>query len=134
MPAGEGLDARETTAALRLRSPDRLREGFERLVGAEARAKGWDPRDTMISLAAFVDCARRLGVDAAPLLGPIAATGPAWFRETFDGFVRRTDYVLLDFGWRVVETPGGRAYRFAWPPDPVARPPGTPPDASPDGA
>jgi hypothetical protein len=121
---GEGLDARETTTALRARSPERLREGFGRLVAAEARAKGWDPRDTMISLAPFLDCARRLGVDPAATLGPIAAGGPEWFRATFDAFVRRTDVTLAAFGWSLVETPDGPAYRFAWPADPPARPPG----------
>lgn len=125
MAQGEGLDARETTAALRLGSAPRLREGFERLVEAEARARGWDSRDTMISLAPFLDCARRLGVDPAAELGPIAATGPEWFRETFEGFVHRAEIDLRDFGWSIRQTPDGPAYRFAWPPDPPARAPGT---------
>jgi hypothetical protein len=124
MGQGGGLDEREATAALRSRSPERLRQGFERLVAAEAAARGWDPRDTMISLAAFVDCARRLGADPVALLGPAAATGPDWFRETFEAFVRRENLVLRDFGWSIRETADGPAYRFAWPPDPPARPPG----------
>ena len=115
MTGGPGLDAREATAALRERSVDRLRLGFERLVEAEATAKGWDPRDTMISLTPFLDCARRLGADPAALLGPSAATGPDWFRETFDAFVARSDVTLAAFGWSIHETPDGPAYRFAWP-------------------
>jgi hypothetical protein len=35
--------------------------------------------------------------------------------DTFDGFVRRSDVTLAAFGWSVVETPDGPAYRFAWP-------------------
>jgi hypothetical protein len=112
---GGGLDERETTAALRSGSAERLRQGFERLVAAEAVAKGWDPRDTMISLAVFVDCARRLGADPAALFGPVAATGPAWFQDTFRGFIRREELRLGDFGWSLIETPDGPAYRFGPP-------------------
>ena len=72
MPQGIGLDAREATAALRERTQDRLELGFGRLVESEARASGWDPRDTMISLTPFLDCARRLGLDPGVVLGPIA--------------------------------------------------------------
>ena len=132
MSDGEGLDARETTAALRLRSPGRLQEGFARLVAAEARAKGWDPRDTMISLAPLLDCARRLDQDPAALLGPIAGTGPDWFAAAFDAFVRRNDVGLPDFGWSLVDTPDGPAYRFAWPgwTQPARERPGQAPDQS----
>jgi hypothetical protein len=137
MSGGDGLDAREATAALRQRSSKRLREGFERLMRAEAMSKGWDPRDTMISLTPFIDCARRLDVDPAVALGPLAASGPAWFRETFDAFVQRTDVTLAAFGWSLVHTADGPAYRFAWPPDPPARtprPPELPPgDRAPPG-
>jgi hypothetical protein len=115
MPQGIGLDARESTAALRARSRDRLETGFRRLVDAEAHAKGWDPRDTMISLTPFLDCARRLGLDAVDVLGPIAASGPDWFADTFAAFARRTDVTLDAFGWSLVDTPEGPLYRFAWP-------------------
>jgi hypothetical protein len=53
-------------------------------------------------------------------LGPIARTGAAWYRETFDGFVVRSDVALEAFGWRIVDTPDGPAYRFSWPPDPAS--------------
>jgi hypothetical protein len=115
MPPGIGIDAREATAALRARTRDRLELGFSRLVEAEAKAKGWDPRDTMISLTPFLDCARRLGLDPVDVLGPVAATGPDWFVDTFEAFARRTDVTLTAFGWSLVETPDGPAYRFAWP-------------------
>ena len=113
MPHGIGIDAREWTAALRARSEERLVGGFGRLVEAEARARGWDPRDTMISLTPFLDCARRLGLDPAAVLGPVAATGPAWFAGTFDAFVRRPDVTLAAYGWSLVEMPYGPAYRPA---------------------
>lgn len=114
MVSGIGLDAHESTAALRAGSLERLQAGFGLIVVAEAEAQGWDPRDTMISLMPFVDCARRLGHDPSTVLGPIARTGPEWFRETFDAFVRRTDITLAAFGWRLLETAEGPAYRFDW--------------------
>jgi hypothetical protein len=115
MPQGIGLDAREATAALRARSRERLELGFRRLVEAESRARGWDPRDAMISLAPFLDCARRMDLDAVEVLGPIASGGPDWYVEIFDAFARRSDVTLAAFGWSLVTTPEGPAYHFAWP-------------------
>jgi hypothetical protein len=111
----EGLVQREASAALRDGSLERLQQGFSRLVDAESTSHGWDQRDTMINMTPFVDCARRLGHDPAMVLAPAAANGAEWFRETFDGFVRRSDVTLAAFGWSIVETPDGPAYRFAWP-------------------
>lgn len=112
---GDGLVQRESTAALRARSADRLAVGFGRYVAAEAAAAGWDPRDAMIDMTPFIDCARRLGLDPVAVLGPVAAGGPAWFRETFEVFVRRTDVTLGAFGWSVVDDSDGPRYVFAWP-------------------
>jgi len=110
-----GLDARESAAALRAGALERLQAGFGLLVQAESGARGWDDRDTMISLAPFVDCARRLGHDPLTALGPIARTGPDPFRATFEAFVQRTDVTLAAFGWSIIETPAGPAYHFGWP-------------------
>jgi hypothetical protein len=115
MTPGVGLDAREVTAALRNGSVERLRLGFSRLVEAEAKDQAWDPRDAMISLTPFIDCSHRLGLDPAEVLGPIAMTGPEWYRETFQAFVKRTDITLAAFGWSLVTTTEGPAYRFASP-------------------
>lgn len=113
---GPGLDAREATAALREHSVERLKEGFARVVQADVTSPGWDPRDSMISLMPFVDCAKRLGQDPAAVLGLIARTAPDWYRSTFEAFVRRGDLSLPAFGWSLAQTPQGPAYRFAWPP------------------
>ena len=112
---GAGLDAREATAALREASVERLQLGFQRLVAAVTAEGDGDRRDWQISLTPFVDCARRLGADPSAALWPTASTGPDEFRETFDVFVRRTDVTLAAFGWSIVETPEGPAYRFEWP-------------------
>jgi hypothetical protein len=110
--AEDGVVQRESSIALRERSVERLQLGFGRYVEAEARARGWDPRDTMINLTPFLDCARRLGVDPIVVLGPIASSGPAWFQETFDHFARRSDVTLAAFGWTLVDTRDGPKYRF----------------------
>ena len=110
----EGSDARDTTAALRERSLARLQDGFRRHVEQSSSRTSWDSRDEMLSLTPYIDCARRLGHEPATVLGPIAAGGADWLRETFDAFVGR-DIGLAAFGWSIVETPEGPAYRFAWP-------------------
>ncbi len=113
----EGLVQRETTAALRERSLERLTQGFARYVQAVSAERGWDPRDEMINMTPFIDCARRLGHDPVETLGPIAATGAEWLRVTFDAFVVRPDVSLAAFGWSIDQTPRGPAYQFEFPPD-----------------
>jgi hypothetical protein len=93
----------------------RLKEGFLWHVEAASAQKSRDPRDEMLSLTPFLDCACRLGHDPAAELSQIGATGAPWLVETFDAFVRRSDVTLAAFGWSIVETPDGPAYRFAWP-------------------
>lgn len=114
---GDGLVPRETTAALRARSLQRLQEGFARYIQFVSKATSWDTRDEMINLTPFIDCAGRLGHDPFMALGPIAATGADWMHETFDSFVVRTDVDLAGFGWSIVETADGPTYRFEFPPD-----------------
>lgn len=111
----DGPVAFDTTAALRERSIARLRDGFRRHVAERSGYKSWDPRDEMLDLTPYLDCARRLGYDPAIELGPIAQAGPPWLATTFAQFVRRTDITLAAFGWSVIDTPDGPAYRFAWP-------------------
>lgn len=116
-----GLDAREATAALRSGTLAGLRESFGRFLDVAGRNESQDERDFMISLTPFVDCARRLGLDAATALGAVIATAPERLQEVFVVFARRTDVTLEAFSWSVVDTPEGPAYRFAWPPGPAAR-------------
>jgi hypothetical protein len=112
-----GLDAREASAALAAGTAERLSAGFGRVVEAAGQERSPDARDAMISLAPFVDCARRLGLDPREVLGPVAVRGPAWFHATFERFVVRTDITLAAFGWMLVETPDGPAYRLGHAPD-----------------
>ncbi|HYL41468.1 MAG TPA: hypothetical protein VET90_09175, partial [Candidatus Binatus sp.] len=104
-----------TTNALRAGRPELLADGFQAQVDWLREHGPIDPRDEMLDLAALVDCARRLGAEPADLLGPVAASSPPWLAELFERFVRRTDWTLGAFGWSVVETADGPAYRFAWP-------------------
>jgi hypothetical protein len=104
------------SSALNEGSVDSLCAAFAWLARTESAHPTPDWRDTMINLTPFIDCARRLGKDPAQLLGPIAERdGAEWFRQTFTTFVARSDVTLSAFGWSLVETPTGRAYRFAWP-------------------
>lgn len=108
-------DAFEATEALRARSADRLREGFARCVARAAAREHGDPRDEWIAMTPYVDCARRLGLDAAAALSPVVADAPAWYRDAFERFVARTDITLGPFGWALVDGDEGPEYRFAWP-------------------
>ena len=103
------------TRALRERRPEVLVDGFRAQVAHLAATGPIDPRDEMLDLAALTDCARRLEADPEELLGPVAAAGPPWLAQLFEQFVRRTDVTLAVFGWSIVDTPEGPAYRFAWP-------------------
>jgi len=103
------------TRALRERDPSVLVAGFGAQVDHLVSTGPIDPRDEMLDLAALVDCSRRLGREPGELLGPVAGAGPDWLAELFAAFVRRTDVTLAAFGWSIVDTPEGPAYRFAWP-------------------
>jgi hypothetical protein len=104
-----------TTAALRTGQIEPLVAAFAAHVSDVSKQRAWDGRDEMLSLAAFFDCARRLGHEPGTLFGQAAASSPEWFRNTFEAFARRDDVTLAAFGWSIVETADGPAYRFAWP-------------------
>jgi hypothetical protein len=115
LPSDFGLVPRETTAALRERSPERLKNAFRRIVEIAATQDIRDERDEMVGFVPFIDCARRLGQDPAELLGPIAKTGPDWFWGLFQMFVSRKDVTLDAFGWVIVHTPEGPEYQSTGP-------------------
>jgi hypothetical protein len=110
----DGPIARDVSAALRAGSLDLLKAAFQAHVQQASASRHGDSRDEMLSLVPFLDCARRLGYDPAIELGPTAATGAPWVGGTFATFVRR-EISLAAFGWSLVETDDGPAYRFAWP-------------------
>lgn len=89
---------------------DGLRDTFARYLDAEARQGNVDVRDTMVGLAPFIDCARRLGHDPIDTLGPIAAITQPWLRDLFEVFVRRDDVTLEAFGWELGASPDGPRY------------------------
>ena len=110
-----GLDARESTRALRDGSSSALRFALERWLAVSGRDRDGDQRDAMIGLAPFVDCARRIGQDPGDLLGPVVASCPPWLRQAFAATIGYPDVTLEALGWTVVNTDDGPAYRFAWP-------------------
>jgi hypothetical protein len=111
MTQSDGWLQRDLSAVLRARSAAKLEDAFGRYVRYELTDHGWDPRDAMVEMTPFIDCARRLGLDPAQTLGAIAAGGPPWLKELFEVFVRRTDVTLGNFGWSLEETAEGLTYR-----------------------
>jgi len=105
------LIAYELSEALREKSQERLTKAFAELVRVESAAGDIDSRDTMVGLAPFLDCARRLGHDPEVLLGPIAKEGDEWFQQLFEVFVRRSDVTLARFGWLLSLDSDGPRYR-----------------------
>ncbi|HEX7591433.1 MAG TPA: hypothetical protein VF375_05725 [Candidatus Limnocylindrales bacterium] len=100
------------SAALRDESLDHLEAAFARYVEVLSSRDPDDSRDVMINLVPYIDCARRLGRDPESVLGLIADSGAAWFREILDPFLRRTDIALGVFGWKLIETPDGISYKW----------------------
>ena len=100
------------TTALRRSSTDELANGVARyLVLAErSRWQTRDPRDVLVGLAPFLDCARRLGEDPAPLFDRAAADAAPELAEIVREFARRDDVTLEAFGWALAELPAGPEY------------------------
>lgn len=111
-PVSDSLIEREATAALRAGTEARLVEGFDRYVATVLAQHGWDSRDEMIDLTPFVDCARRLGLEPAAVLAPRVAHAPDWLRDLVPVFAARPDATLETFGWRLVASADGPAYRW----------------------
>jgi LAO/AO transport system kinase len=95
------------TIALRNQSPGTLILG---LVGAANLPASEDPRDIMVSLAPYVDAARRLGLEPSVVFDRAAASSDGRHADLLRDFGRR-DISLDAFGWKVVELPEGPAYR-----------------------
>ena len=76
------------TAALREQSPSVLRGGLIWLLRAY---DGKDPRDLMLGLAPFHDCARRLGLDVGQIFNDAADTAGGEGAQVARDFGRRSD-------------------------------------------
>jgi len=112
MTSTGGSLERDVSAALRERSITRLKEAFTDYVRTASTEPTWDSRDEMVNMTPFIDCARRIGVDPATALRPIAAGGADRVRDLFDMFVARTDVTLEAFGWSIAQTPSGPVYEW----------------------
>jgi len=69
-----------------------------------------DPRDMMLVLAPYHDCAWRLGADPARVFDVVASGAPASVRDMVRVFGRRDDITPEAFGFAVVETADGPEY------------------------
>ena len=72
-----------------------------------------DSRDLMVALAPYHDCARRLRLEVAATFREAADNGPQGLREVVTDSGSRDDVTPADFGYAIVEEPGGPSYRFS---------------------
>jgi hypothetical protein len=102
-PASEALRARSAELLHNLLVSDLL-EGEQQ----------WrqDPRDLMVALAPFHDCARRLDLDPALAFREAAEDGPESLRELVTTFGERRDVTPRAFGYVVAEGPKGPSYQW----------------------
>jgi hypothetical protein len=100
------------TAALREKSQSVLLDG---LIWTLSVYDGKDPRDLMLSLAPFHDCARRLGLDVSRVFDAAAAAVGGEAGEVARIFGRRSDVTPDAFAYTVESGPDGPKYRLHWP-------------------
>jgi hypothetical protein len=101
----------EPTAALQMRSPERLGVDLYRYVVAAEPEVETDWRDVLVGLAPFYACARRLGVDPVELFDTASNDLHERARELVRTFARRSDITLHSFGWMLENTSDGPCYR-----------------------
>ena len=98
------------TRALRAGTKDLLvSELVEMLRGGE-KEHLLDPRDLMVNLAPYYDCASRLGLDPTSVFDEAATAGPGRLGETVRSFGRRDDITLEAFGYALVDEADGPRY------------------------
>ena len=100
------------THALRSKDPASLRAGLLRMLMEGGSQWSLDPRDLMVGLAPFHDCARRLGLHPAAFFADVAAQSRPSVAQLVREFGARTDVTPSSFGFVVRETPEGPEY--AW--------------------
>lgn len=101
------------TVALREKSRSTLHGG---LVWTLRAYDGKDPRDLMLSLAPFHDCARRLGLDVRQVFDDAADAVGGEAGELARVFGKRSDVTSECFMFAVEYSPDGPTYRSAWRP------------------
>jgi hypothetical protein len=100
------------TAALREQSPSVLHGG---LIWVLRAYDGKDPRDLMLGLAPFHDCARRLGLDVRQVFNDAADAVDGEAAQVARDFGQRSDVTADAFAYVVESGPEGPMYRPHWP-------------------
>jgi hypothetical protein len=100
------------TAALREQSPSVLHGGLIWVLRAH---DGKDPRDLMLGLAPFHDCARRLGLDVRQVFNDAADAVDGEAAQVARDFGQRSDVTADAFAYVVESGPDGPMYRPRWP-------------------
>ena len=75
---------------------------------------GKDPRDLMLSLAPFHDCARRLGLDVSQVFDDAADAVGGEVGRVARLFGRRSDITPDTFMFALESSSDGPRYRSAW--------------------
>jgi hypothetical protein len=102
---------RVATDALRSGSPEKLEASIRDLLsGPEYAQLREDSRDLMVALAPLHDCARRLGLDPAPVFDAAAEGASPEMAELAREFGRRTDISGDSFAFMVEDTDEGPEY------------------------
>jgi hypothetical protein len=99
--------------ALRTRSRELLFASLRGYLSLPETAKDAreDWRDVLIDLAPFLDCAKRIDVDAVGLFDDASVGLPDDVRRIAERFARRTDVTLEAFGWTLAMTKDGPCYQ-----------------------
>jgi hypothetical protein len=100
------------TAALPEQSPSVLHGG---LVWVLRAYDGKDPRDLMLGLAPFHDCARRLGLDVPRVFNDAADAVGGEAAQVARDFGQRSDVTADAFAYAVESGLDGPMYRPHWP-------------------
>lgn len=111
MGAAQGARCYEPSQALAERSPPWLRAELAIYLAEAERGVAVDPRDVIVGLASFHDCAQRLGIDPVALFDEASEAVSVATQELARSFGRRTDVVLTSFGWTLTTTSEGPCYR-----------------------
>ena len=97
--------------ALRAQSPQLLHDAL--VADLRNGESEWltDPRDLMVALAPFHDCAARLGLNVSDAFRRAADDGPRSLRDLVATFGARGDVTPDAFGFVLTEGPDGLSYR-----------------------
>ena len=103
---------RQPTNALRSGSVDQLVSELATYLEASEPTLEQDYRDVLTGLPPFLDCAARLHANPVEVFDRASAGRTPPMVELAGRFSRRTDIILTEWEWELVEQPDGPCYRL----------------------